>query len=135
MNLNLQVYKATFPCEEGKRRWENSGEGKGGDRNALSICCCVNNASAVPRKYLTALVLRNSATFYSAATGCSWSGTGLVRPSLWVRPRQKLVDFHDAKNRQRPCRMIIRDVKDPQSTRLAMVLSTKLNSLHNSASS
>ncbi|GFW77038.1 hypothetical protein TNCV_2724681 [Trichonephila clavipes] len=30
-----------------------------------------------------------------------------------VRPLSKSVDFHDGKYRQRPCRMIMRYVKDP----------------------
>ncbi|GFV14654.1 hypothetical protein TNCV_2586271 [Trichonephila clavipes] len=45
-----------------------------------------------------------------------WRGlfdAGLLLPRLWVPPRPKSVDFHDAENRQRPCRMIIRHVKDP----------------------
>ncbi|GFT64878.1 hypothetical protein TNCV_2256921 [Trichonephila clavipes] len=35
----------------------------------------------------------------------SWLGTGLVCPSLRVRPQSKLADFLDAENRQRPCRV------------------------------
>ncbi|GFT47078.1 hypothetical protein TNCV_3747341 [Trichonephila clavipes] len=46
---------------------------------------------------------------------------------LRVRPRPKSVDFHNAENRQRPCRMIIRHVKDPLSVYLAWMLSAKLN--------
>ncbi|GFX42615.1 hypothetical protein TNCV_261501 [Trichonephila clavipes] len=37
------------------------------------------------------------------------------------------VDFHDAENRQRLCRMIIRHVKDPLSICSAWVLLAKLN--------
>ncbi|GFV41412.1 hypothetical protein TNCV_3090221 [Trichonephila clavipes] len=37
---------------------------------------------------------------------------GLVRLSLWVRPQPKSMDFHDAENRQHPCRMITHHVKD-----------------------
>ncbi|GFS54830.1 hypothetical protein TNCV_3575641 [Trichonephila clavipes] len=36
-------------------------------------------------------------------------------------------DFHDAENRQRPCRIIIWHVKDPLSVCLAWALSTILN--------
>ncbi|GFU18817.1 hypothetical protein TNCV_1085591 [Trichonephila clavipes] len=49
----------------------------------------------------------------------SWFVTGLVRLRLRVRPRPKSVDFHDAKNRQQPCRMIMWHVKDPLSSCLA----------------
>ncbi|GFT83953.1 HTH_48 domain-containing protein [Trichonephila clavipes] len=42
----------------------------------------------------------------------SWLGSGLLRPSLWIQSQPKSVDFHDAKNRQRPCRMIMRLLKD-----------------------
>ncbi|GFY21575.1 hypothetical protein TNCV_1167201 [Trichonephila clavipes] len=38
---------------------------------------------------------------------------GFVRPRLRVRSRP--MDFHDTENRQRPCHMIIRHVKDPLS--------------------
>ncbi|GFU30985.1 hypothetical protein TNCV_3953231 [Trichonephila clavipes] len=33
-----------------------------------------------------------------------WFVTGLLYPGLRVRPRPKSVDFHDAENRQWPCR-------------------------------
>ncbi|GFV48395.1 hypothetical protein TNCV_3026651 [Trichonephila clavipes] len=39
------------------------------------------------------------------------------------------MDFHDAENRQRPCRMIMRHVKNLSIARLAWVLSAKLSSL------
>ncbi|GFV28258.1 hypothetical protein TNCV_679461 [Trichonephila clavipes] len=39
---------------------------------------------------------------------CSWFVAGLVRLRLWVLLRPKSVDFHDAENRQRPCRMTMR---------------------------
>ncbi|GFV82704.1 hypothetical protein TNCV_4146721 [Trichonephila clavipes] len=45
-----------------------------------------------------------------------WLVAGLLYPwlrRLRVRPRPKWMDFHDAENRQRLCRMIIRHVKDP----------------------
>ncbi|GFV45814.1 hypothetical protein TNCV_2321741 [Trichonephila clavipes] len=38
------------------------------------------------------------------------------------------VDFHDAENRQHPCRMIKRHVKSPLIVRLAWMLLAKLNS-------
>ncbi|GFX03758.1 hypothetical protein TNCV_2113301 [Trichonephila clavipes] len=38
---------------------------------------------------------------------------GLLHPMLWARLRPKLMDFHDAENRQWPCRMIVRHGKDP----------------------
>ncbi|GFX46743.1 hypothetical protein TNCV_4038911 [Trichonephila clavipes] len=40
-------------------------------------------------------------------------GAGLVRPSLRARPRPKSVNCHDAKNRQRPCRMKVRHARVP----------------------
>ncbi|GFU80526.1 hypothetical protein TNCV_534001 [Trichonephila clavipes] len=43
----------------------------------------------------------------------------------------KLVDFHVAENRQRPCRVVMWHVKGPQSACLALVLSAKLKSLPN----
>ncbi|GFX09880.1 hypothetical protein TNCV_3565581 [Trichonephila clavipes] len=43
----------------------------------------------------------------------SWFVAGLLHPRLLVQPRPKSVDFHDAENRQRPCRMIMRHVKNP----------------------
>ncbi|GFW42184.1 hypothetical protein TNCV_1206401 [Trichonephila clavipes] len=58
----------------------------------------------------------------------TWFVAGLVRLRLRVRPQPKLVDFHDAENRQWPCRMIMRHVKDPLSASLAWVLSATLNS-------
>ncbi|GFW69685.1 hypothetical protein TNCV_1883291 [Trichonephila clavipes] len=57
----------------------------------------------------------------------SWFVTGLLYSRLQVQPRHKSVDFHDAENGQRPCRMIIRHVKNPLSIRLASMLSAKLN--------
>ncbi|GFW33811.1 hypothetical protein TNCV_3588971 [Trichonephila clavipes] len=59
----------------------------------------------------------------------SWYGAGLVRPSLRVRPLPKSLDFHDAKNRQRPCRMIMRHVKGPKRARLVWVLQGKIKFL------
>ncbi|GFV49892.1 hypothetical protein TNCV_1391741 [Trichonephila clavipes] len=58
----------------------------------------------------------------------SWFVVGHLYPRLLVRHRPKSVDFPDAQNRQRPCRMIIRHEKDPLSVRLAWMLSAKLNS-------
>ncbi|GFV13531.1 hypothetical protein TNCV_67341 [Trichonephila clavipes] len=58
---------------------------------------------------------------------CSWFVTGLVRLKRRARPWPKSVDFHDAENRQRPCRM--RYVKRPLNACLAWVLQPKLNSL------
>ncbi|GFW27149.1 hypothetical protein TNCV_93751 [Trichonephila clavipes] len=50
----------------------------------------------------------------SASAGWhGWFVAGFQHPRLRVRTRLKSVDFHDAKNRQRPCRRIIRHVKDP----------------------
>ncbi|GFY32965.1 hypothetical protein TNCV_2877141 [Trichonephila clavipes] len=37
-----------------------------------------------------------------------WFVTDLLRLRFRVRPRLKLVDFRDAENRQRPCRMNMR---------------------------
>ncbi|GFW21533.1 hypothetical protein TNCV_1533561 [Trichonephila clavipes] len=42
-----------------------------------------------------------------------WFVEGLLPPKLRVQPRPKLVDFHDAENRQRSCRKTIRHLKDP----------------------
>ncbi|GFS65603.1 hypothetical protein TNCV_1924641 [Trichonephila clavipes] len=50
---------------------------------------------------------------YNLAGWRSWIVTGLSRSSLLVRSRPKSVDFNDTENRQRPCRMIIRYVKNP----------------------
>ncbi|GFU83659.1 hypothetical protein TNCV_1411971 [Trichonephila clavipes] len=41
-----------------------------------------------------------------------WFITVLLNLRFRVRPRPKSVDFHDAENRQRPCRMIMRHVKN-----------------------
>ncbi|GFW98990.1 hypothetical protein TNCV_1782091 [Trichonephila clavipes] len=57
----------------------------------------------------------------SSISGIIWDG------KLRVRPQRKSVDFHDAENRQRTCRIIIRHVKDPKRVCLAWVLSAKLN--------
>ncbi|GFV45183.1 hypothetical protein TNCV_35911 [Trichonephila clavipes] len=63
-----------------------------------------------------------SLAFYSglfAYGGCqlcgsrSWLSAGLIFSSLRVRSRPKSVDFHEAKNRQCPCCMIMRHVKNP----------------------
>ncbi|GFV72982.1 hypothetical protein TNCV_1734501 [Trichonephila clavipes] len=43
----------------------------------------------------------------------NWFVAGLLPLRLRVRPQPKSVDFHDAENRQRPCRMIMRHVKNP----------------------
>ncbi|GFU42213.1 hypothetical protein TNCV_4554041 [Trichonephila clavipes] len=58
----------------------------------------------------------------------SWFAAGLVLLRLRVRPRPKLVDFHDAENRSCPCLMIIGHVKEPLSACLALMLSEKLKS-------
>ncbi|GFS95195.1 hypothetical protein TNCV_2705351 [Trichonephila clavipes] len=42
-----------------------------------------------------------------------WSVAGILYSRLRVRPWLKSVDFHDAENRQRPCRLIIWHVKEP----------------------
>ncbi|GFT98771.1 hypothetical protein TNCV_3792161 [Trichonephila clavipes] len=55
-----------------------------------------------------------------------WFVVGLLYRRLRVRPQPKSVDFHDAGNRQRPCRMIIRHVKDPKSVCLDRALSAQL---------
>ncbi|GFY36620.1 uncharacterized protein TNCV_28241 [Trichonephila clavipes] len=52
---------------------------------------------------------------FSMMTG-GWRGwfvAGVPPPRLQVRPRPKSVDFRDAENQQRPCRMIIWHVEDP----------------------
>ncbi|GFY28343.1 hypothetical protein TNCV_4396751 [Trichonephila clavipes] len=56
-----------------------------------------------------------------------WFVTGLLYPRLRVRPRPKSVDFHDAENRQRPCRKRIGHVKDPYNVFLAWKLSAESN--------
>ncbi|GFV01945.1 ras-specific guanine nucleotide-releasing factor RalGPS2 [Trichonephila clavipes] len=56
-----------------------------------------------------------------------WFVAGLLHLRLRVQPRPKSVDFHDAENRQRPCRILIRHVKNPLSACLAWVLSAKFN--------
>ncbi|GFS60213.1 hypothetical protein TNCV_2827161 [Trichonephila clavipes] len=58
----------------------------------------------------------------------SWFVAGLLFPKLRVRPWPKSVDVPDAENRQRPCRMIKRLVKDLLSVCLTWMLSAKLNS-------
>ncbi|GFW75290.1 hypothetical protein TNCV_4189451 [Trichonephila clavipes] len=45
------------------------------------------------------------------------------------------MDFHDARNRQLQCHMIMRPVEDSQSACLACVLSEKLKSFYHFASS
>ncbi|GFU88371.1 hypothetical protein TNCV_3744861 [Trichonephila clavipes] len=52
----------------------------------------------------------------------SWFVAGLLHPWFRVQPRLKSVYFHDAENRQRPCRMIMRHIKNLQSVCLAWVL-------------
>ncbi|GFV90432.1 uncharacterized protein TNCV_50071 [Trichonephila clavipes] len=42
---------------------------------------------------------------------CSWFVPGLVRLRVRFQPQPKSVEFHDAQNRQRSCRMIMRNVK------------------------
>ncbi|GFV05296.1 hypothetical protein TNCV_225071 [Trichonephila clavipes] len=42
-----------------------------------------------------------------------WLVAGLLYPRFRVRPRPKSMDFPNAENRQWPCRMIIRQMKDP----------------------
>ncbi|GFV63108.1 hypothetical protein TNCV_1345671 [Trichonephila clavipes] len=62
-------------------------------------------------------------------TGCrSWFVACLLPLSLWVQSWLKSGDFHDAENRQLPCRMIMRHVKNPLTACLSWVLSAKLNS-------
>ncbi|GFW25615.1 transposable element Tcb2 transposase [Trichonephila clavipes] len=51
----------------------------------------------------------------------SWFIDGLLHLRLRVRPRPKSVDFHDAENRQRPCRMIMQHVKEPFRVRLKLL--------------
>ncbi|GFT82008.1 hypothetical protein TNCV_3909531 [Trichonephila clavipes] len=46
----------------------------------------------------------------------------LLYPRLQVRPQPKSVDFPNAENRQRLCRMIIRHEKDPLSIHLAWMI-------------
>ncbi|GFV66063.1 hypothetical protein TNCV_1440701 [Trichonephila clavipes] len=58
--------------------------------------------------------LSKSNIYFVVPTGWrSWFVDGLLPPRLWVRSRPNLVDFHDAENRQRPCRMIMRHLKNP----------------------
>ncbi|GFV06392.1 hypothetical protein TNCV_2947151 [Trichonephila clavipes] len=52
-----------------------------------------------------------------------------VHSRLRVRARPKSVDSHGSENRQRPCRMTMRQVKDPLSACLTWILSVKLSSL------
>ncbi|GFX89239.1 hypothetical protein TNCV_1339381 [Trichonephila clavipes] len=47
------------------------------------------------------------------AGGHGWFVAGLRHLRLRVRFRPKTVDFHDAENLQRPCRMIIRHQVPP----------------------
>ncbi|GFV02425.1 hypothetical protein TNCV_1023531 [Trichonephila clavipes] len=42
---------------------------------------------------------------------CGWFVTGLLPLKLPVQPRPKSVDFPDAENRQRSCRMIIQHLR------------------------
>ncbi|GFU68128.1 hypothetical protein TNCV_247921 [Trichonephila clavipes] len=58
---------------------------------------------------------------------CSWFVTGVVRLRLQARHRTKSVEFHDVEIRQRPCRMIMRYLKDPLSACFAWVLPPKQN--------
>ncbi|GFX17881.1 hypothetical protein TNCV_2293291 [Trichonephila clavipes] len=45
--------------------------------------------------------------------GCrSWYVARFVRLRYRIRPQTKSVDFHDAENRQRSCRVIMRHIKD-----------------------
>ncbi|GFS50904.1 hypothetical protein TNCV_4847981 [Trichonephila clavipes] len=46
-------------------------------------------------------------TFFVSAGWRGWFVAGLLYPRLRARPRPKSMDFHDAENRQRPCRIII----------------------------
>ncbi|GFT02851.1 hypothetical protein TNCV_1846631 [Trichonephila clavipes] len=62
-------------------------------------------------------------TLFEPPGWLGWFVAGPLHPRLRVQPRPKSVEFYDAENRQRSCRMIIRHVKDP----LALVLSAKLN--------
>ncbi|GFW28033.1 hypothetical protein TNCV_769131 [Trichonephila clavipes] len=61
-------------------------------------------------------------TFLAGRRWSDWFVAGCLHLRLRVRPQTKSVDFHDAENRQRPCRMIIQHVKDPSSVCLAWVL-------------
>ncbi|GFV58524.1 hypothetical protein TNCV_4933091, partial [Trichonephila clavipes] len=58
---------------------------------------------------------------------CGLFVAALLHIRLRVRPKPKSVDYHDAENRQRPCRMIIRHVKDPYCDYWPFVISAKLN--------
>ncbi|GFW38276.1 hypothetical protein TNCV_1331291 [Trichonephila clavipes] len=49
----------------------------------------------------------------------------LIRWSSWVQLRPKSVDFHGAKNQQRPSRTIMSHVKDILSAYLVWMLSAK----------
>ncbi|GFW46886.1 putative transposable element [Trichonephila clavipes] len=65
-------------------------------------------------RWTIAFLPRNSISTHSftlmPAGWRGWFVAGLSYPRLWVRPQPKLVDFHDAENRQWPCRMIIRRI-------------------------
>ncbi|GFU96983.1 DUF5641 domain-containing protein [Trichonephila clavipes] len=59
---------------------------------------------------------------YKPAGWRSWFVAVLVRLMLRIRSRSKSVDFHDEEKRQRPCRTIMRHVKDPLSACLTSAL-------------
>ncbi|GFX30486.1 hypothetical protein TNCV_3461371 [Trichonephila clavipes] len=60
------------------------------------------------------------------AKGRGWFVAGLLHLRLRIQLRPKSVDFHEAENRQWPCRMVMRHVKDPYSACLACISSAKL---------
>ncbi|GFU19025.1 hypothetical protein TNCV_430651 [Trichonephila clavipes] len=49
-----------------------------------------------------------------------WFVAGLLHVRLRVQHRLKSVDFHDAENQQRSCRMIIRHAKDSYQRRVML---------------
>ncbi|GFX93976.1 hypothetical protein TNCV_3413471 [Trichonephila clavipes] len=65
------------------------------------------------REFLTGIV-SDEYWYYKEPSGRrGWFVPGFICLWLRVRPRPKSVDFHDAENRQRKCRMVMRHVKDP----------------------
>ncbi|GFV69618.1 hypothetical protein TNCV_4507331 [Trichonephila clavipes] len=76
------------------------------------------NTNLKARNHVEKLKIRGNALLDQPAGKSSWFVAGLLPLRLRVRPWSMSVDFHDAENRQRPCRMIMRHVKNPLSVRL-----------------
>ncbi|GFV07251.1 hypothetical protein TNCV_1312491 [Trichonephila clavipes] len=65
------------------------------------------------RSWLLYLILCKE-TFFEMSVGWrGWFVNGLLHPRLQIRPWSESVDFLDAENQQRPCRMNMRYVEDP----------------------